>query len=82
MGGIPMKKDTSTGGMSSMSQSNLELEMQQLADFSVEDFVQLHEGDASDWFNSTIPMPAPSRRRHARCPVCAHRGAGCSALAP
>jgi len=58
MGGIPMKKDTSTGGMSSMSQSNLELEMQQLADFSVEDFVQLHEGDASDWFNSTTPAPA------------------------
>jgi hypothetical protein len=51
-------ENVSKGGMPSISQSNLELEMQQLADFSVEDFVQLHEGDASDWFNSTTPAPA------------------------
>jgi hypothetical protein len=83
MSNIPMK-DISTGRMSSVSQSNLELEMQQLADLLVwRTFCSATEGvGTSDWFNSTIPMPAPSRRRHARCPVRTQRGAGCSARAP
>jgi hypothetical protein len=80
---IPMK-DISTRGMTSVSQSNLELEMQQLADLSVwRTFCSSTEDVGTcDWFNSTLPMPAPSRRRHARCPIRAHRGAGCSARAP
>ena len=83
MSGFPMK-DISTGGMPSISQSNLELEMQQLADLSVwRNFCISTKGvGTSDWFNSSIPMPAPSRLRHARCPVRAQRGAGCSARAP
>jgi hypothetical protein len=68
MGGIPMEKVPSIGGLSSMAQSNLALEMQQLADFSVEDFVQLHEGDASDWFNSTTPAPARDNVTSAAAP--------------
>ena len=58
--------------------------MQQLADLWVRrTFCSSTEGvGTSDWFNSTIPMPAPSRRRHARCPLRAQRAAGCSARAP
>ena len=82
MSGIPMK-NISTGGMTSISQSNLELEMQQLADLSVWwTLCSSEDVGTSDWFNSTLPMPAPSRRRHARCPIRAHRGAGCSVSAP
>jgi hypothetical protein len=62
--------------------------MQQLADLSVwRNFCSSTEDvGASDWFNSTIPMPVPSRGRHARCPIRTlirtQRGAGCSARAP
>jgi hypothetical protein len=76
MSGIPMK-DISTGGMPSISQSNLELEMQQLADLSVEDFlqlhgrrwhervVQLHHTDAGSFSTASHPLPHtyPTRRR-------------------
>ena len=61
----------------SISQSNLELEMQQLADLSVEDFlqlhgrrwherlVQLHHTDAGTFSRAPRPLPhtCPSRRR-------------------
>ena len=76
MSGIPIR-DISTGGMSSISQSNLELKMQQLADLSVEDFlqlhgrrwherlVQLHHTDASTFSRASRPLPhtCPTRRR-------------------
>jgi len=44
-------------GVSDISNSNLELEMNQLGDFSVEDFV-LHEG--ADWFHTGTPALGPT----------------------